>query len=181
MLDAAKRQEFQVLIVPTLDRFARSMVKALVIEEQLRKHGVRLVYIAVPLEDTPEGRLLKNQLYPFAEYEREKIGMRTMRGKREKIERGLVVGQRPAPYGLRFVRDANDRVVGLEPDPLTAPVVRIFSLSKTRSSIEVASLLNAGGIPSPKGARWKQNTVQHIPNNPVYIGQVVYGTDAYVT
>ena len=35
MLDAAKRREFQVLLVPTVDRFARDMTKALVLEQQL--------------------------------------------------------------------------------------------------------------------------------------------------
>lgn len=83
-MDAAKRHEYQVLIVPDPDRFARNMVKALVLEEQLRKYGVRVVYIRMPLEDTAEGRLLKHQLFSIAEYEREKITFRTARGPREK-------------------------------------------------------------------------------------------------
>lgn len=66
MMEAARRREFQVLIVPDLDRFARSMVKGLVLEEQLRKYGVRVVYQRVPTDDTPEGNLLKHQLLSFA-------------------------------------------------------------------------------------------------------------------
>src|SRR5262245_29989064 len=66
MLDAARRKGFQVLIVPDLDRFARTLVKGLVLEEQLKKYGVRVVYQCVPVEDSPEGRLLKNQLFSYA-------------------------------------------------------------------------------------------------------------------
>ena len=72
MLEAARNREFQVLVVPDFDRFARSLVKGLILEEQLKKYGVRVVYQRVPVEDTPEGHLLKTQLYAFAEYERQK-------------------------------------------------------------------------------------------------------------
>jgi site-specific DNA recombinase len=81
MMDAAKRGEFQILLVPTVDRFARDMVKALVLEQQLRKYGVKLIYLSTPVEDTAEGRLLLRQLQSFAEFEREKIALRTMRGR----------------------------------------------------------------------------------------------------
>ena len=62
MLAAAGRGEFSVLIVPDLDRLARSLAKGLALEDQLRAYGVRVLYQRVPTEDTPEGRLLKHQL-----------------------------------------------------------------------------------------------------------------------
>jgi DNA invertase Pin-like site-specific DNA recombinase len=40
MLEAARRGEFQVLTVPDFDRFARSLTKGLVLEEQLKNYGV---------------------------------------------------------------------------------------------------------------------------------------------
>jgi site-specific DNA recombinase len=102
MLEAARSREFTVLVVPDFDRFARSMVKGLVLEEQLKKLGVRVVFQRVPVEDTPEGQLLKNQLYGFAEYDRMKITLRTMMGRRAKAQTGKVVGIGRAPYGYRF-------------------------------------------------------------------------------
>ncbi len=93
MLEAARRGEFSVLVVPDLDRFARTLVKGLVLEEQLRTYGVRVVYQRVPIEDAPEGRLLKHQLFSIGEYEREKTLLRTMTGKRQKARSGQVIGQ----------------------------------------------------------------------------------------
>jgi DNA invertase Pin-like site-specific DNA recombinase len=128
MLEAARRREFGVLVVPDFDRFARSLVKGLVLEEQLKRYGVRVVYQRVPVEDTPEGRLLKNQLFSFAEYEREKFALRSMMGRRQKARTQMVDGGGLPPYGYRFTFQTLDngkrRVCGLEPDPATAPVAR---------------------------------------------------------
>ena len=49
MLDAARRGEFTVLVVPDFDRFARDQVKGMVIEQQLNKLGVRVVFQRVPI------------------------------------------------------------------------------------------------------------------------------------
>src|SRR5918992_237746 len=107
----------------SLEDFARSLVKGLVLEEQLKKYGVRVVYQRVPVEDSPEGRLLKNQLFSFAEYEREKFALRSTMGRRQKARTGLVVGGGLPPYGYRFTFQTLDngkrRVCGLEPDPIT--------------------------------------------------------------
>src|SRR4051794_1018162 len=122
MMEAARHKAFQVLIVPDLDRFARSLVKGLVLEEQLRKYGVRVNYQRVPTEETPEGQLLKHQLLSFAEYERAKTTLRTSLRRRTKAQAGKVVGNGNAPFGHRFSFETLDngkqRVSGLEPDPL---------------------------------------------------------------
>lgn len=89
MLDAAEEGAFQVLVVPRNDRFARNMVKAMVLEQQLQGAGVRVVYGNLPLDSqgTAEGNMLKNTLHTFAEYEREKIAFRTARESRARYLR----------------------------------------------------------------------------------------------
>jgi DNA invertase Pin-like site-specific DNA recombinase/DNA transposition AAA+ family ATPase len=180
MLAAARQNEFQVLVVPDFDRFARLLVKGLVLEEQLKKYGVRVVYQRVPLDDSPEGRLLKNQLFSFAEFEREKIALRTMMGRRRKAQTGMVMGVGPAPYGYRFTHVVLDngrrRVSGLEHDPLTAPVARgILRSLRTRSTLDVMADLNSRGIPGPSGKDWNATTLYRMGLNPVYVGTWVYG------
>lgn len=89
MLAAAKRGEFQTVVTPDFDRFARNMVKALILEAELKRDGVKVIFLRVPLEDTAEGRLLKNQLLSFAEYEREKSRCRPTVVVAPKPRRGL--------------------------------------------------------------------------------------------
>jgi len=60
MLDAAKRREFDVLLVYDPDRLARNMAKQLVLEEELRRYGVGIQYVGLRLGDSAEDRLLKN-------------------------------------------------------------------------------------------------------------------------
>lgn len=184
MLDAARKREFTVLVVPAVDRFARNMAKALVLEEQLRKYGVRVVYLASPVDDTPEGRLQVHVQHVFAEYDRDKRRFQSMRGRREKIERGQVAGNGPAPYGYRYVREGlRNRVVGLEQDPLTVPIVqRIFSEALRRSAADIADTLQAEGVPAPRGynrrdpgRRWAPDIVLRILSHPVYAGKMIYG------
>ena len=176
MMEAARRGEFSVLVVPDLDRFARSMVKGLVLEEQLRKYGVRVIYQRVPTDDTPEGNLLKHQLLSFAEYEREKIRLRTTMGRRTKAQTGKVVGNGVAPYGHRFVMEILDsgrqRVTSLEPDPIAAPiVVRMVRMACTASTWEIATTLTDEGIPSPHGGRWTPKVVHRIVTNRTHVGE----------
>jgi site-specific DNA recombinase len=188
MLDAATQRRFSVLVVPTVDRFARDMGKALVLEQQLRKHGIRVVYINAPIDDSAEGRLLLRQLQSFAEFEREKIAFRTARGRREKIERGQILGNGPAPYGYRYLRidqgnSARKRVVDLEIDPLTAPVVvRIFTLALRLSAEQIVDVMRKDGVPPPPGynrrtpsLRWARDLIQRILTHPVYVGRMIYG------
>jgi site-specific DNA recombinase len=179
MLEAARNREFHVLVVPDFDRFARSMVKGLVLEEQLKKLGVRVVFQRVPVEDTPEGQLLKNQLYGFAEYDRMKITLRTMMGRRAKAQTGKVVGVGRAPYGYRFtyetLANGKRRVCGLEPDPETAPIAqRILTALLHRSAMDIAEELNREGIPAPRGTRWSAATLHTMGLNPVYCGSWMF-------
>ena len=73
LLDAAKRREFDVLLVYDPDRLARNMAKQLVLEAELSRHNVTIRYCTLRLGDTAEDRLLKNMRSSIAEYEREKV------------------------------------------------------------------------------------------------------------
>jgi len=181
MLAAARDGQFQILLTPDLDRFARSLVKGLVLEEQLAKHGVRVVYQRVPIDDTtPEGRMMKRQLLNFAEYEKEKIALRTSVNKRTKAMSGRVVGTGLAPFGYRktyeTLPDGRARSHGLERDPVTNPIAeRLLHALRQQSASDLASELNAEGLRTQRGKRWTARAVIRLATNPVYIGQYFFG------
>ena len=124
--------------------------------------------------------MLKNQLFSFAEYEREKMLLRTLKGKRDKALAGKVVGTGSPPFGYRYVREAlangRRRVCGLEPDPLAASVARdILRALRTRSTVDVMVDLNARGVPGPGGGHWNTKVLHRMVRNPVYCGNWLYG------
>lgn len=85
IIKLAKQGHFNVLIVREIDRLARNRFKQLSTEIRLQSSGVSIEYVIGQFEDSAEGRLLKGLMSEFAEYEREKIRERTIRG----IERSV--------------------------------------------------------------------------------------------
>ena len=73
--------EIDVLTVRELDRLSRNMVKQLIVEDELKRAGVTIEYVIGAYPDTPEGNLMKHVRATVAEYEREKITERMVRGR----------------------------------------------------------------------------------------------------
>lgn len=180
LLDAARRREFSVLVCYDPDRLARRLAKQMVLVDDLQRSGVVVKYCTLRVGDTAEDRLLTNVRAVIAEYEREKIALRTTRGRYAKAQRGLVVGSGPPPYGYRYARDLDDAgrstVVGLAVRDDTATVVRrIFTELLTEGVTTVADRLNAEGIPSPRGGRWGPAAINVLTRNHAYYGLAEFG------
>ena len=80
-------QAGDTLIVTKFDRIARSLVAGIELIDSLSKKNVTVNVLNMGvIDDSPGGRLLRNVMLSFAEYEREMILERTQEGKR--IARG---------------------------------------------------------------------------------------------
>ena len=83
-------REGDALVVPKLDRLARSVPDARAIADRLRERGVKLALGRVLYDPgDPMGKMFFNILATFAEFETDLIRMRTRRGH----------GHRPRPGG----------------------------------------------------------------------------------
>lgn len=84
------------LVVPKLDRLARSVPDARAIGDSLAERGVRLqIGATVHDPDDPMGRLFFNILATFAEFEADLIRMRTREGMAVARARGRLRGKQP--------------------------------------------------------------------------------------
>jgi DNA invertase Pin-like site-specific DNA recombinase len=184
MLEAAQRREFRYLVVPDRDRFARDVLKAKILEDQLNKYGVHVVYQRAPTEEGPEGQLANNVFFALAEYEIAKTRRRTMTGRLDKARSGRVVGNGgKAPYGYRLtyetLSNGHVRVAGMEPDAITGTIaIRIIRMARTESTWEIAKALMGEGIPGPGGGRWSSKAVHRIVYDRTHIGQWSYAEGA---
>lgn len=175
LTDAANRHEFDLVLVDHPDRFSRNLTKKVLYRRDLLKAGVQLRYAAMRVEDTAEGRLMENISAVVAEYERERITFRTNRGRYAKAASGHVVGTGAPPYGYQYVH-ADDKIISLEPDPVTAPIAqRLLTDLLTQPATMVAAILNADHISPPRGARWHPASILKMARNPVYAGRAAYG------
>ncbi len=84
------------LLVTKLDRFARSAAQgSRLIEELIDKEIIVHVLNIGIMDNTPTGRLIRNIMLSFAEFERDMIIERTQEGKTIAREKGIKVDGRP--------------------------------------------------------------------------------------
>ena len=89
-------REGDTLVVPKLDRLARSVPDARAIADELTKRGVRLALgSSVYDPGDPMGKMFFNILATFAEFEADLIRMRTREGMAVARARGKLRGKKP--------------------------------------------------------------------------------------
>jgi DNA invertase Pin-like site-specific DNA recombinase len=103
-------------------------------------------------------------------------GLAVKAGLARRRQKGLYTGV--ALYGYRYERDEDDRR-HLVLDPDTAPVVARMSASyrKGQGDSAIAKGLNAEGITTAKGKRWRACSVRAVLINPVYAGLIRDGDE----
>tara|TARA_R110000850_G_scaffold252308_1_gene377497 strand:+ start:111 stop:1022 length:912 start_codon:yes stop_codon:yes gene_type:complete len=89
-------REGDTLVVPKLDRLARSVPDARAIADELEKRGVKLALGASVHDPTdPMGKMFFNILATFAEFEADLIRMRTKEGMAIARAKGRLKGKKP--------------------------------------------------------------------------------------
>ena len=89
-------REGDTLVVPKLDRLARSVPDARAIADQLQEKGVKLALGASVYDPTdPMGKMFFNILATFAEFESDLIRMRTREGMAIARAKGKLRGKQP--------------------------------------------------------------------------------------
>lgn len=125
--------------------------------------------------------------------ERRDIRERSMRGKRQKVKSGKVVGGR-APYGYQYIRDEHGKVITLEIDETTARIVRLIyqwyvhgdEHGKRLAIAPIAARLSEMGVLTPgetqsgykrsrASAMWHCSAVDRILKSELYIGTWRFG------
>lgn len=77
MMSDAKDGLIDRIIVKKYDRFSRNMREYLNITDELDRYGVGVISLSEPFNtETKEGRMMRNNLLNFAEFERETIAAR---------------------------------------------------------------------------------------------------------
>lgn len=182
--DDAAQGIFEVVIFNDVDRLARDMGHQAVVLKDLRSKNVKVIFTKLPTEETPVNSLLTNILGSFAQFEREMILDRTRRGKKNKAQKGLIIGNIP-PYGYNYVkRDKDNRLEGYyKVNDAEAKVVKlIFDLfiNKQLSIRGIAKELTRRGIPPRRGKHWRTSSLHRIIRNETFVGITYYNKHTLV-
>ena len=183
MIDAATGSDapFREILVWKFSRFTRKREHAVAFKSMLRRRGVRVVSITEHADDTPTGKLMEAIIESVDEFYSENLAQEVTRGMREAASRGFWVTSN-SPFGYRrvYVQDGAKKRPRLELNPPADAVVRrIFNMVlKGQSLMDVTKTLNAEGVPTSTGSKWRITSVHKILVNEAYTGTLVWGTGA---
>lgn len=186
LLDAARRHEFDVVVVTEYNRLSRRQVEQAIIIDLLDHYSVKVVSTTEDFDDSAIGDFMKSVYAFIGEVEREKIVERTTRGRRNRIESGNLTGSGLRLYGYRYVDTEgetraryvrNTDVVVVTSDGIAWTEVMVVqfiyhSISEGMTLRRVAHTLTTMGIPTYRGnPYWHPTTIQQIAVNPYYTGR----------
>ena len=148
LLKDAEQRQFDVVVVHTLDRWARNMH---VQTEALQILGDARVGFASVTENvdytTPEGRLMLTTIGAFAEFFSAQLGRHVGKGARQRVEQGLQHGS--VPFG--YIKDEETGI----PCPVPEEGEAVKTLFAKRAAGEpngrIRDWLNAQGFRSRRG------------------------------
>lgn len=164
-----KKKLFDVVIAYAPDRLSRKTIHLLIISEEIEKAGALRKFASVNFESTSEGELMYKFQGIVAEYEKEKIKERTMRGKRGKASKGLVISN-AKPFGYLYDTEKSMYVI----NESEAEIIRMifeFIVNGKMGTARICKELNTRGIPSPRKKKaWIVSSIHRIITNTIYKG-----------
>jgi site-specific DNA recombinase len=167
MIEMAKQGGFDVIVFWKLDRFSRSLMHAVQLEEELREFDVYLYSVTEQIDTTSAtGRFNFRNLASAAEFERDMIKQRTQLGMQTLAEDNQWPSKNP-PLGYNLTEGDQLSIDETEREL----VERIFGLYiDAKSMPTVANQLNDDGIETQTGGDWTPRAVGDILRNEIYRG-----------
>jgi len=176
--DLAASGLFESVLCLEPDRLSRQYAHLWVIQDELRRCGVGLVFVN-QLADTkhPLGQIMLGMQGLFAEYEHNQITQRLRRGLLHRVREGKLVSP-VAPYGYRYLPVSEVGGGCWTVHEQEAEIVRqIFALytQKEQTITQITHALNQNLAQTPaRGKHWNFSTVQLILKQPAYTGVTHY-------
>jgi len=181
--EAIRQHAVAVVIAYAIDRLSRDPVHLGVILNEAEHHGVLVEFVTEPLDNTPEGQLIRFVRGYAAKVEAEKIRERSLRGKRARIQAGRLHNHGPELYGYRRDKAAGIRTV-YEPEAVIVQQIFQWYVHEHLAFRAIVRRLNDQGIPSPgvhkfrysdpaHRPRWGRTQLLRILREPTYKGDAI--------
>lgn len=176
--EAVQDGRVDAVYVRDADRLSRDMIHQHLLVREFEEAGVRVVFLNATYDASPEGRLSFAVLAAVAEFEKNKIKQRMVRGKLQKARQGrMPLG--PDIYGYRYDPETDALYVLEDEAAVVREIFRMFT--EENSGINgIANHLNAIGVPTKRRGRgtrgvWHKETVRQILRQSAYMGVFYYG------
>ena len=169
---SVKAKQFDLVVFYDPDRMARNLMHQLIIAEEIDKSSAELKFVVVNYDQSADGKFMFGIRGLLAQLEKEKIKERTMRGKRGKAAKGMVISD-TKPFGYSFDRENSTYVIN-EAEAEHVRMIFDFIVKEKMGTARICKELNARGIPSPRAKKaWIVSSIHRILTNTLYKG-IIY-------
>jgi site-specific DNA recombinase len=166
--DDAEAGRINIVAVYDPDRLARKLFIQLLISEELERKNVKLHFVTGQYDSSPEGRLFFSMRGAVAEFEKEKIRERTMRGKRKKAQDKKLSNSNL--FGYDYDKDSFSYKINPDQAEIVKDIYK-HVVEHQESVVSIQKYLKDKAIPSPTGkTMWPTSTIYKILKNHTYTG-----------
>ena len=175
LLEDIKQEKVDIILAYKIDRLTRSPKDFYQLIELFEQHKVNFISVTERFDtSTPSGRLLRNIMLTFAQFERELTSERTKDKMLERAKKGLYGGGY-APFGYKR---KNKKIFV---DQKKAEIIRsIFeTYLETASTSRVYNFLKEKGIKNNQGKNFSKPSLAFLLRNITYTGKFKHAGQIY--
>lgn len=167
-LDMLQKNNIEYFICYDGSRLSRNAAHQLILIDEIKKRGANLIFIKNSYQDNAEGRFQLTVMAAVDEYERARLKLRTEMGKQAKAAQHELT-HNPGLYGYDF--DPKTDTLSIN-DSNAKTLLSMFRMliEEGKGPAQIAEILNASNVPSPRLRQWNRVTVRRILTNPSYLG-----------
>ena len=170
LLEDIKQNKIDVILVYKIDRFTRSPKDFYQLIEVFDKFNISFISVTERFDtSTPAGRLLRNIMLTFAQFERELTSERTKDKLLERAKKGMWNGGSP-PYG--YQRENKKLIINRK----EAEIIRLIyeNYLETKSINRIYDFLEEKNMKNRQGKIFSKENLAFILRNITYIGKIKY-------
>lgn len=171
MIQDSKEDQFDVVLVHKLDRFARNRQDSIGYRMELKRHGISLVSILEYLDESPESIILESVLEAMAEYYSKNLSREVRKGMNENAIKGLHTGGLP-PLGYDVDPETKKLVINEKEADAVRLIFKMFN--EGNGYMSIVNELNRQGYKTKTGIAFGKNSLHNIVRNEKYIGVYIF-------
>lgn len=163
------KKKLSAIIIWKLDRLSRDLADQIELMKGFNSLGIRVLFVSDNNDNNPTGRLMRNIIGAFNQYENEVKGERTSNGMKQAVKEGRWCWK--APVGYRNARDNLGKAI-LLPSEDAHIIQEAFRLAETGlyKQVQIANELKKKGF-----KRASANLVNRILRNSLYTSIIKVG------
>ena len=174
---------FQTIMFTKSDRLTRSIRDLSNLWHEWTEAELEIICVEQPEINSKGiyGKMMRNLLGIFAEWERDAIIERTASGRMARWRNNEAI-MGALPYGYEFDRDHRGIVYNFDKKNICKRIFRMY-LNQGLNTREIALRLSKASIPTPRGrnCHWHYATINKLLKNPAYTGKAEFNMYKYET